>query len=94
MDAVQLLDVRFESRDLDEEVSIRDYMRLLLTTLFKEGEGFSGKRPFGNSGWEYEIIGALIRAGAVSGYLDSEGCVNDYDEDDYQIALRKMIGFL
>jgi hypothetical protein len=94
MDAVQLLDIRFESRDLGEELSIREYMRRLLSELFAEGEGFSGKRPFGNSGWEYEIIEALIRAGAVTGSLDSEGCVDDYNEDEYQIALAKMIAFL
>ena len=94
MDAIQLLDLRFTSRDLDEELSIRDYMRRLLTVLFAEREGFSGKRPFGNSGWEYEIIEPLIRAGAITGSLDEDGRVDDYDEDDFAIALEKIIGAL
>ena len=27
----------------------------LLTTRLREGEGFSGKRPVGDSGWDYDF---------------------------------------
>jgi hypothetical protein len=44
------LELRFDS-DAGDNITIRDYLRILLETLWEEGEGFSGKRPFGNSGW-------------------------------------------
>ena len=58
------LEVRFDS-DAGENITVRDYLRILLLTLWDEGEGFSGKRPFGNSGWEYELYDALMEAGYV-----------------------------
>ena len=58
------LDVRFDS-DAGSQITIREYFRELLTTLWEEKEGFSGKRPFGNSGWEYEVHIALAKAGFV-----------------------------
>lgn len=43
-------------------VSLREACKALLLTVIKEGEGFSGKRPFGNSGWEYEWCEAVANA--------------------------------
>lgn len=90
----EMLDLRFDCDDLDGEVSIREYMKALLAKLFDEGESFSGKRPFGNSGWEYDIIAPLIRAGAVKGSLDDDGLVEAFNKDDFQLALGKMIAAL
>ncbi|MBN3839304.1 hypothetical protein [Burkholderia sp. Ac-20349] len=66
----ELLDFVFHCTDLEREVSIREYLGELLKALWDEGEGFSSKSPFGNSGWEYSLYGALIKAGAVEGRLD------------------------
>jgi hypothetical protein len=66
------LDVRFDS-DAGSQLTVREYFRELLTTLWEEKEGFSGKRPFGNSGWEYEVHIALAKAGFVDlGEWDDE----------------------
>ena len=47
----------------DAEVkTIKGYLLALAHKAWKEGEGFSGKRPFGNSGWCYEIYHALANA--------------------------------
>lgn len=59
-----------------EDKTVRDYLRELLMTLWNEQEGFSGKRPFGNSGWEYDLYTPLIKAGFIEGKLDSNGCVD------------------
>ena len=50
--------------------TVREYLQKLLLELWREGECFSGKRPFGNSGWEYEIYTALLREELVLGRLD------------------------
>lgn len=73
------LDVRFDS-DAGDDLTVRDYLRTLLTTLWEEGEGFNGKRPFGNSGWEYDLYSPLIAAGFITGTLDEDGGVDDYDK--------------
>ena len=57
--------------------TIGEYFEKLLLTLWDEQEDFSGKRPFGNSGWEYDVYASLISAGVVDGNLDEEGYVVD-----------------
>lgn len=42
--------------------TVRGYLYALLATAWDEEEGFSGKRPFGNSGWKREIVGPLVKA--------------------------------
>lgn len=58
------LEVRFDS-DAGDDLTVRDYLRTLLMALWEEQESFSGKRPFGNSGWEYEVLMPLAKAGFV-----------------------------
>lgn len=69
------LDVRFDS-DIGENKTVRDYLHELLQTLWRETEDFSGKRPFGNSGWEFELYAPLIKSGHISGRLDEDGYVD------------------
>lgn len=61
------------------KVTIKDYMKALLVELWTEEEGFSGKRPFGNSGWSYSIYSELVRNGLVEGKLDEDGYVEEMD---------------
>jgi hypothetical protein len=75
-----LLDLRFDCSDIGREMSIREYLVELLSTLWKEGEDFSGKRPFGNSGWEYDLYAPLIKHGALSGELDPDGYIDQVDD--------------
>lgn len=67
-----LLDFVHDFMDVGK-VSIREYLCALLTQLWEEGEGFSGKYPFGNSGWEYGLYDALVLAGAVPGETSMDG---------------------
>lgn len=63
--------------------TVREYLTRLLATLWREGEGFSSKRPFGNGGWEYPVYEALVRAGLVAGSLDEDGYVENVEDADY-----------
>ena len=69
--------------------TIREYLLALLRKLWNDGEGFSGKRPFGNSGWEYEIYTALVSNSLIDGKLDSDGYVQDCDTTE---ANRLILG--
>lgn len=72
------LDVRFDS-DAGKNISIRDYLFLLISELWKEQECFSGKRPFGNSGWDYDLYIPLIRTGFIAGKIDEDGYLEEID---------------
>lgn len=60
-------------------ITIRGYLVALLAAVWTEGEGFSGKRPFGNSGWHWDLYGALVKAGHITGRFDEDGYVEDAD---------------
>lgn len=57
--------------------TLRKYLEKLLITVINEGEGFSGKRAFGDSSWMFEIYETLIQEGLIPGNLDSDGCIHD-----------------
>lgn len=54
------------------ETTIKEYLKELLLTLLNEEDCFSGKRPFGNSGWMLDIMQPLVEAGLIEGTLDEE----------------------
>jgi hypothetical protein len=56
-----------------------------------QGEGFNGKRPFGNSGWKYQLAAAMIREGVVEGSLDDEGYVTHCDQDEVDRILLALV---
>jgi hypothetical protein len=77
--ARQALDLPMPDNDANA-TSIRSYLVELLAKVWEEGECFNGKRPFGNSGWEYDLFPPLITAGLVTGRLDEDGYVDDIDD--------------
>lgn len=90
---IAALGTKFASMDLDE-VTLREYLKELLLTLLDEQEGFSGKRPFGNSGWIYDPIKPLVMAGAVEGRISEDGWPEDYDEAQADAALKRAVELL
>lgn len=64
-----------------DAATIGEYLIKLLARLWDEKEAFDGKRPFGNSDWDGELIVALIQAGAIEGELDEDGYINSCDDD-------------
>jgi hypothetical protein len=61
--------------------TIRGYLKALLTAVWRKEEGFSGKRPFGNSGWVYDVYQAMVKAGHVPGKLDQDGYMEHMTRD-------------
>jgi hypothetical protein len=59
--------------------TVRGYLVALLDTLWREDEGFSGKRPFGNSGWQGDLYGPMVKAGVVPGTVDEDGYLDEFD---------------
>jgi len=76
----QIKNIEFHSREFDSQVTIGDFLTELLAKLWDEKDQFSGKRPFGNSSWEYDLYTALIENDIVEGKLDEWGDVEDLDK--------------
>jgi len=93
MTGLEVLAIPMKDNDA-EATTIKEYLIELLTTLWDKGEGFSGKRPFGNSGWEYDLYGPLVEAGAVPGTLDDEGCISEVDSDKANALIFDAIAAL
>ena len=70
--ARRVLDCPMEDNDADAH-TVRDYLAKLALMVWQENEGFSGKRPFGNSGWEHEVYDALADAKLIDREDDQEG---------------------
>lgn len=81
----------FFSDDLGKAVTITEWLQTILLTLFEEGEGFSGKRPFGNSAWTKDPAKAMIKAGIIQGTIDSDGYIQDFNEDQLWACLNAVV---
>lgn len=66
----RVLDHTFTPNDVGEEMTVRVYLASLLKKIFEEGENFSGKRPFGNSGWELNLVEPMIECELLAGRID------------------------
>ena len=72
----------------------RKLFKEILTTLFEEGEMFSGKRAAWNSDWQDRIVHPLIDFGYVKGTKDPETEEYEYDYADAVQALHELVDFL
>jgi hypothetical protein len=86
MSAQGVLKCHMQQNDAGAD-TVGDYLRKLLEAVWTEVEGFSGKRPFGNSSWEWEVYEALVRGGFVSGKFDADNYLGECDED----AAHKLV---
>lgn len=90
----EVLDIPMGNNDADAE-TIGEYLVKLLETLWDEGEDFSGKRPFGNSGWQYELYHALAHAKVIDAEFDEELQEYDhYDKDAAEVLINRAIAAL
>jgi hypothetical protein len=75
----EILNLPMGENDAGAE-TIRDYLKALLRKLWREGEGFGGKRPFGNSGWEWELYKALAVGCAIDVLFDDYGDMEEISD--------------
>lgn len=85
-----ILDIPFKWDDAGGITTLRKSFKLLLYTLFIEEEEFSGKRPLGNSGWQYDLGIGLINAGILEGDPDDPQ-ENYFDYATFQQLIKLAI---
>lgn len=86
----QVLDLPLPPNDSGSR-TIRGYLVELLTLVWRDGECFDGKRPFGNSSWEYDLYGPLVKAGFVRGSFDKWGGLDEFDRAAADELVAKAI---
>lgn len=89
----EILEYPWEFDDV-EASNIREYLEALILHLWEEGEGFSGKRPFGNSGWQYDLMAPLVAMGEIKGEIDADGYIDDIDSDAGYDAIYNLIIYI
>lgn len=89
----QILATPMPDNDADA-ATVRDYLTELLAAVWDEGEDFSPKRPFGNSGWQFDVVAALVKAGYVRGSFDEGGYLADSDDDQARSLVLAAIRHL
>lgn len=75
----------------DAGPTVGDHLRTTLKALIREGEGFSGKRPLGNSDWDYQLARALIQHKVILGTLDEFGDLEEFEWADFNKAMDKAV---
>jgi hypothetical protein len=86
----EILNTPMQPNDADAD-TIRGYLVALLAAVWDEGAEFSGKRPFGSSGWQYELFEALTREGHINGRFDEDGYLDGCDTDRGRALVRAAI---
>lgn len=79
-----ILDTKMPENDAVAS-TVRDYLQRLLRGVWIDGEGFDGKRPFGNSDWQNEIYRVLVKEGFIKGH--PEGDPYDYNEAEELVLI-------
>lgn len=74
--------------------TIGQYLIRLSQQVISEVEGFSGKRPFGNSGWQLDIAHALVLNKFIDGELDEYGFVTDYSYPEFTAVMKTVYDLL
>jgi len=77
--AKRLLDLELPDND-SGATTVRGYLVELIKVAWDE------KRPFGNSGWHYDLYAPMAKAGLVSATLDEDGYVDDFPDDEKRKA--------
>lgn len=87
--------------DLETGMTIRQYLCDLLGKLWADPGRFDGKRPWGDSGWEFDLYDPLAKAGFVDlGPRDDQGelyCWTDaqlHKAHDYVHELIQAVFFV
>lgn len=80
------LDVRFDS-DAGDMLTVRQYLHEMLGKVWEEQDEFDGKRPFGNSGWEFDLYIPLAQAGFIDlGPMDDDGRPSSWTQEQINLA--------
>lgn len=74
-----VLNLQFYSSELGKTVTVKEYFKAQLKALWTEQDGFSGKRPLGDSDWGSVFMDIFLYHKLIDG-------PEDYDAHDRIVA--------
>jgi hypothetical protein len=86
----ELLDLPLPPGNPSGATTVRGYLIKLLHNLWRDEADFNSKRPFGYSGWAFDLYVPMVKAGMVPGVLSKDG-YDELDEFDYRPADRLIL---
>ena len=93
-----VLNLEFQDPEYPKRTyTVREYFKAQLRALWTEQDTFSGKRPLGNSGWDWVFAVPFAKAGliTVTWEDESQGWIDNIeDEDEYYRIIQKCIDAL
>lgn len=93
-DFEKVLELKFIPCGWTKKITISKFFEELLVTLWYENEQFSGKRPFGNGGWQSDLYCCLIKNKIIDGSLDEDGYVESFNEEKSAKYIEKLIKYI
>lgn len=87
----EILDLVYDVLPSREIQTIRGYFKEQLSTLWREGESFSGKRPLGNSDWMNDMATCLFKYELIEGELDEDGYLIDVQDREVDDLIQDLI---
>lgn len=73
--------------------TVGEYLSELLKEVWTQEQGFSGKRPFGNSAWQWEVYEALGKAGIIQVTYNEWEEPELADHSEVDTLIRQAIEF-
>lgn len=93
VDPETILDLQLDVNNAGAQ-TVREYIAALAAEVWRWTECFSGKRPFGDSGWTDDLYAPLVKAGLIDGSFDEDGGLDDVDTVAGQAMIRDAIAHL
>lgn len=88
------LSLTFHADDLNQDITVAGYLCRLLRDLWAKTEEFNSKRPFGNSGWTWDLYIPLMENGFIPGEYDDEDEYWEFDEPQAEAFVLALIDHL
>lgn len=94
---------RLDSKEFEEHSNYNDhlcqtvgeYFHILNKKLWREEESFSGKSPFGNSGWQHEILHAAAMSGILETVVfDDDGYIEEMEAKEFENMLSEVFAYV
>lgn len=77
-----------------EGMTFREFWKYVSLELWREGEGFSGKRPGVDSGWQSLVVDNLVASGFIKANITQEITEDDWIEYDLLEDAEKYVNGL
>ena len=87
----EILDLEFYSQDWYRTMTVKEFLKKILSTYIREREEFSTKRPFGNSDWDSDLIILFIKKNIIKGKIDKYNSIEDFDFGQFNILLQNIV---